>query len=219
MTPGGAATRQLSRRELRESPDAVLLAEARRGVDAAFGELVRRHRPRALALAAGVLRDRAEAEEVVQDALLRAHHCVESFHGDSAFFTWLFRIVLNVAIDRVRRLRRRDQLWDEGRSLPISEGLVAGERHDVCPLGVLARRQLAHVIDAALDALPDYHRGVIEMRELEGLSYEEMAARMRVSKGTIMSRLFHARRKLQLVLASWHAPPAGLDDEALAEAG
>jgi RNA polymerase sigma-70 factor (ECF subfamily) len=197
----GASNRAERLREAEE--DRALVERARQGDKAAFRRLVERHQRRAFAIALGLLRDEADAREVVQEAFLRVWRSLDRFEGGSSFFTWLYRIVSNLAIDIIRKPARREseldadaQLADEAESLPFVARLDEAD-----PARVLRRREIAERIQQALDALPPYHRAVIVMREVEGLSYQEMAEAMQVSKGTIMSRLFHARQKLQRALA------------------
>jgi RNA polymerase sigma-70 factor, ECF subfamily len=214
-----ASNREVRRREAEEDRDLILRAQ--KGDQAAFRQLVERHQRRAFAIAMGLVRDENDARELVQDAFLRVYKGLGSFQGSSSFFTWLYRIVTNLAIDLMRKPGRRDAELNDGQASTEDESdfpLVA--RIDGAdPLDVVRRREIAARIQTALDALPPYHRGVILMREVEGMSYEEMAEAMGVSKGTIMSRLFHARQKLQRALADCyaeegpaHAPPSS-DEE------
>jgi RNA polymerase sigma-70 factor (ECF subfamily) len=146
----------------------------------------------------------------VQDAFLRVYKGIGSFQGSSSFFTWLYRIITNLAIDLMRKPGRRDVELQDNLAVEESAELPLVARIDGAdPLHVIRRREIAGRIQAALDALPPYHRGVILMREVEGMSYEEMAQAMGVSKGTIMSRLFHARQKLQRALADCYAEEGG----------
>jgi RNA polymerase sigma-70 factor (ECF subfamily) len=186
---------------------------AQKGDKAAFRKLVERHQRRAFSIALGLVRDENDARELVQEAFLRVYKGLGSFQGGSSFFTWLYRIVTNLAIDLMRKPGRRDAelveaqaLDDEAVDFPLLSRIDGAD-----PIDALRRREIAARIQAALDALPPYHRGVILMREVEGMSYEEMAQAMGVSKGTIMSRLFHARQKLQRALADCYAEesPAG----------
>ncbi len=149
----------------------------------------------------GLLRDEHDAREVVQEAFLRVYRGLDSFHGGSSFFTWLYRIVTNLSIDLMRKPARREAELDERRRVDESEIPLLSRVDGADPLDVVRRREIAERIRQALDALPPYHRGVILMREVEGMSYEDMAQAMGVSKGTIMSRLFHARQKMQRALA------------------
>ena len=202
--PGEASNREARRREAEE--DRELIVRAQNGDAKAFRKLVERHQRRAYAIALGLVRDPNDAHEIVQEAFLRVYRGLHSFQGGSSFFTWLYRIVTNLAIDLIRKPGRKDaelvdnQAIDENTDFPLVSRIDGAD-----PINVIRRREIAARIQAALDALPPYHRGVILMREVEGMSYEEMAQAMGVSKGTIMSRLFHARQKLQRALADCYA--------------
>jgi RNA polymerase sigma-70 factor, ECF subfamily len=182
--------------------DGVLVERAQRGDKQAFRQLVERHQRRAFAIAVGLVRDENDAREIVQEAFLRVFKSLDKFQGGSSFFTWLYRIVVNLAIDLIRKPARREaELFDEPSMSEEAESLPFVSRVEGSdPLRTLERRHIAGRIAEALDALPPYHRSVILMREVEGMSYQEMAEAMQVSKGTIMSRLFHARQKLQRAL-------------------
>jgi RNA polymerase sigma-70 factor (ECF subfamily) len=199
-----ASNRDARRREAEE--DRELIGRAQNGDGKAFRKLVERHQRRAYAIALGLVRDSNDAHEIVQEAFLRVYRGLHSFQGGSSFFTWLYRIVTNLAIDLIRKPGRKDaelvdgQKVDENTEFPLVSRIDGAD-----PINVIRRREIAARIQAALDALPPYHRGVILMREVEGMSYEEMAQAMGVSKGTIMSRLFHARQKLQRALADCYA--------------
>jgi len=161
------------------------------------------------AVALAIVRDENDARELSQEAFLRVFRGLNQFKGGSSFFTWLYRIVTNLAIDLIRRPGRRDA------ELRVDRELADGSDDSISPLvssfeaadpfRTVRRREIAQRLRAALDALPPYHLGVILMREVEGMSYEEMAEAMGVSKGTIMSRLFHARQKLQRALSDCYA--------------
>jgi RNA polymerase sigma-70 factor (ECF subfamily) len=203
-----ASNREARRREAEE--DRELIQRAQRGDQAAFRRLVERHQRRAFAIAMGLVRDENDARELVQDAFLRVYKGLSSFQGGSSFFTWLYRIVTNLAIDLMRKPGRRDAELSDGQTIDEATEFPLISRIDGAdPMDVLRRQEIASRIQAALDALPPYHRGVILMREVDGMSYEEMAQAMGVSKGTIMSRLFHARQKLQRALADCYAEEGG----------
>ena len=160
--------------------DRDLVEAARRGDRDAFKTLFERYHRRAYALAFGVLRHQDDALDVVQDAFIKAHRYLDKFEGSSSFYTWLVGagltpIIPSGAID--------DAL------LPRILGGNPGR--------ALVDKEIRARIDQALGELSENHRAVIVMRELDGLSYEEMATAMRCSKGTIMSRLFHARKNMQ----------------------
>jgi RNA polymerase sigma-70 factor (ECF subfamily) len=195
---------QASNRSAREAEaefDRALIERAQKGDRAAFRELVERHQRRAFTIANSLVKDEEDAREVVQEAFVRVHRGLAQFHGGSSFFTWLYRIVKNLAIDVMRRPSRRDTSLDESIELEEADNAPLSRIGDSDPLRAVHRVELGERIQAALEELPAYHRGVIVMRELHGMSYDEMADAMGVSKGTIMSRLFHARRKLQKALA------------------
>lgn len=205
-----ASNREARRREAEE--DRELIERAQRGEQAAFRALVERHQRRAFTIAVGLVRDENDAREIVQEAFLRVYRGLASFQGGSSFFTWLYRIVMNLAIDLKRKPGRRDVELQESRVVEEDADFPLVSRIDGAdPVDVLRRQEIAARIRTALDALPDIHRGVILMREVEGMSYEEMAQAMGISKGTIMSRLFHARQKLQRALADCYAEEKGVD--------
>ena len=193
--------------------DRGLIAKAQQGDRAAFRKLVERHQRRAFAIALSLVRDENDARELVQDAFLRVHKGLATFQGGSSFFTWLYRIITNLSIDLIRKPGRQLADIDEQR-FESDEGQEAefpllSKVDGSDPVDVVRRQEIAGRLQTALDALPPYHRGVIVMREIEGLSYEEMASAMGVSKGTIMSRLFHARQKLQKALADCYEEQIG----------
>jgi RNA polymerase sigma-70 factor (ECF subfamily) len=144
---------------------------------------------------------------------LRVYRSLDKFQGGSSFFTWLYRIVINLSIDLMRKPARREaELFDNPGVSEDSESFpFVAQLDGADPLRVVERRQIAGRIAEALEALPPYHRSVILMREVEGMSYQEMAEAMQVSKGTIMSRLFHARQKLQRALVDCYREQQGRD--------
>ena len=210
-----AASNQKQERAREAEEDRALIARAQAGDKVAFRRLVERHQRRAFAIALGLVRDENDARELVQDAFLRVFKSLPSFQGGSSFFTWLYRIITNLSIDLIRKPgRQTTDLQSEEARLELEEGsdldLPFLSRLDGAdPADVVRRREIAERLRIALDALPSYHRAVILMREIDGLSYEEMAQAMGVSKGTIMSRLFHARQKLQRALVDCYREQIG----------
>jgi RNA polymerase sigma-70 factor (ECF subfamily) len=184
--------------------DQALVEAARRGDRQAFRVLYVRYERRIFAVAFGFLRNQEDALDVVQEAFIKVHRYLPRFEGQSSFYTWLYRIVANLCIDHVRRARRgraaeyddrfRHEGADEGFAEPIT-GRVGGD-----PGGSVRDREIREAVRLGLDGLSDKHRAVIVMREFQGMSYAEMAEAMECSKGTIMSRLFHARKNMQRVL-------------------
>lgn len=195
--------------------DAKLIERAKGGDREAFRVLVEKHQRRAFTIAFSLVRDENDAKEIVQEAFVRVFKGLKSFQGTSSFFTWLYRILHNLSIDHLRKpevraMEKRRGQRDEQNPEEMDDDfptMARFERAD--PVAFARRKEVAAKLEAALDTLPDYHRSVILMRELEGLSYEEMAQAMNVSKGTIMSRLFHARQKLQKVLVGCYQETFG----------
>jgi RNA polymerase sigma-70 factor (ECF subfamily) len=197
-------------RQAEAEEDRALIERAKNGERPAFRELVERHQRRAFAIALGLVRDENDAKEIVQEAFLRVYRGLDAFNGQSSFFTWLYRIVTNLSIDLMRKPARREAEFDDGREIKDELDIPLLARIDGAdPQDVVRRGEIRARIHSALDALPPYHRGVILMREIEGMSYEEMAQAMGVSKGTIMSRLFHARQKLQRALSDCYEEQLG----------
>ncbi len=178
--------------------DRDLVRDAQAGDADAFRILFERYHRRAYALAVGVVRNQDDAMDVVQDAFIKAHKYLDKFEGNSSFYTWLYRIVMNLAIDHLRKHRRIKPVeLDEAKLDPDGDDGLLPRLISGNPGRALFDKQIRARIDQALAELSDNHRAVLVMRELEGLSYEEMAQAMECSKGTIMSRLFHARRNMQ----------------------
>jgi RNA polymerase sigma-70 factor (ECF subfamily) len=182
--------------------DRELVERARTGDADAFRSLFERYYRRAYSLACGVVRNPDDALDVVQEAFIKAHRHIGKFEGTSSFYTWLYRIVMNLAIDHIRRTRRVKNV-DFNDALSHQDAEAVGEESllphilDENPGKTLVRKEMREHIGIALAELSDNHRAVLIMREMEGMSYEEMAQAMKCSKGTIMSRLFHARRNMQ----------------------
>jgi RNA polymerase sigma-70 factor (ECF subfamily) len=183
--------------------DRELVERAKHGDREAFRELFQRHHRRAYSLALGVVHNPDDALDVLQEAFLKAHKHLPGFEGGSSFYTWLYRIVTNVAIDHLRKHNRAQTVDYDDAMAHLEEEAPAGEEMLLPqllggnPAKELMRREIREAIEEGLAKLSPNHRAVLVMRELDGLSYEEMAKVMQCSKGTIMSRLFHARRHMQ----------------------
>lgn len=162
----------------------------RQGDEAAFRELLRRYRGRALFLAAQILRDRTEAEDVVQEAFLRVFRSIRKFRGDASFYSWLYRIVVNLCMDRGRCVpSRRTVALDPDQD--VSDAAASRERFE--PESVETRLQ----VHALLDQLGDELRVTLLLREVAGLSYAEIAEQLGVPIGTVRSRLSAAREQFR----------------------
>ena len=197
--------------------DHDLVQRVQAGDSAAFRTLFDKYHRRAFAVAMGVVKNEDDALDAVQEAFVKVHKNIHKFQGSSAFYTWLYRIVMNVSIDHVRRTSRRKSLDFDERALH-EESEVAGDGAmlprvtNANPGKAALRAELGSAIQAALGELPEHHRAVIVLREIEGMSYEEMAEALDVPKGTIMSRLFHARKKMQAALAPYLSGEAVSED-------
>ena len=179
-----------------DTDETALIERCRAGDLAAFEPLVEKYRQRVYRLAYNVLRDPEEAWDVAQDAFIRAFQALPSFRGDSAFYTWLFRIVMNVARDRARQHAARGRAfgtehvdekdWDR---ILVDQG-TAPDSH-------ATQIEERERIGRALDTLSEPHRAIIMLSDLEGLSYREIAEVLNIPMGTVMSRLHNARRRLR----------------------
>ena len=193
-----------------EDPDLELVQRTRNGDHAAFRVLFDKYHQRVFAVAVGVVKNPQDARDIVQEAFVRVHRHLGGFQGASSFYTWLYRITMNLSIDLHRRKKGTRQVdYDDGIARGESElddaDNILPSYSGSDPSRAQSRKELATRIQAALATLPPYHQQVIVLREVDGLSYEEIAKIMKVPKGTIMSRLFHARRKMQAALADYVA--------------
>jgi len=199
-----------------DEDDLALVERSRDGDPEAFRALVVRHQRKAYAVALGIVKDPDLAWDVAQEAFVRVHQHLADFKADASFSTWVLRITSNLSIDALRRERTSRRTAIEDVPEPVlaegAEGVLA------TPLGVdpqetVLRRELAGRITEALAALPEAHRTILVLRELEGLSYEELAERLGIPRGTVMSRLFHARKKMQALLAEYAGRTPGRGGE------
>ena len=176
------------------------------GDDAAFRGLVEKYQERLYTMAYGVLRNREDARDVTQDAFIKAYRSLASFRKESSFYTWLYRIGMNLSIDLTRKRKRREASGlREEVATRNEQGAVHEMHHQENPRRVIERRQLYAQIMDAMDQLPEDQKQVILLRELERMSYREIAEVMDVAEGTVMSRLYYARKKLQQLLADTRA--------------
>lgn len=199
------ATTVDERRARERARDVVLVDNAKAGDTAAFQKLVIAHQGRLFSVAFGMLRDRDDAMDVVQDAFIKAHRKLGEFEGNAAFSTWLYRIAVNLCIDKKRsdaRKKKTDIDDAANRNLDDDDPLYAESKYaprlaGANPLRNAGDKQLGAQIGKAMAELSDDHRAVVLLREVEGMSYEEIAEALHIPKGTVMSRLFHARKNLQ----------------------
>lgn len=180
--------------------DQALVQAAQGGDMAAFEELVARHRDKIYARAYTMMRNEEEAVDLSQEAWIKGWQRLAQFHGESSFGTWMTRIVINLCLDQLRKQKRqRTESLDE-----INEESGGVERQmpvvTVNPTAGLERSELRQRIDQALNQLSYEHRTVLVLHEFEEMEYKQIAKTMGCSIGTVMSRLFYARRKLAALL-------------------
>jgi len=181
--------------------EATLVQAARDGDTGAFEELVARHRDKIYARAYSMLRNEDEALDLSQEAWVKGWQRLKQFQGESSFSTWMTRIVINLCLDELRKQKRQRTDSIEG----MDEDSGGVERLmpavTVNPTERLERGELRQRIDRAMDLLSHEHRTVLVLHEFEEMEYKEIARSVGCSIGTVMSRLFYARRKLAALLA------------------
>jgi RNA polymerase sigma-70 factor (ECF subfamily) len=187
-----------------DDTDQELVRRVQAGDQTAFNLLVLKYQHRVLKLVGRFVNDPAEAEDVAQEAFLKAYRALASFRGDSAFYTWLYRIAINTAKNALVSQRRRPVDFDLDLQDPEQYDRQAKLKEADTPEGVLLTDEIRAVVEQAMEQLPEDLRTAIVLRELEGLSYEEIAEAMDCPVGTVRSRIFRAReaidRKLKPLL-------------------
>ncbi|KAB2927026.1 MAG: RNA polymerase sigma factor RpoE [Dechloromonas sp.] len=181
--------------------DQLLVERAQGGDQHAFDQLVSKYQRKLARLLSRFIRDPAEVEDVSQEAFIKAYRALPAFRGESAFYTWLYRIGINTA---------KNYLVSQGRRAPTSteydaeeaEGFEdASQLRDInTPESLLLSKQIGQTVNAAMEALPDELRTAIVLREIDGMSYEEIATVMDCPIGTVRSRIFRAREAVALRL-------------------
>lgn len=186
MTQGGGA-----------EDEQGLVRRAQAGDTAAFEILVRRYQDRVYGLALRLLGNADDAMDVCQEALFRAYEALPRFRGGSAFYTWLYRIVVNQALDHLRRRPGREEAAFDDRVAASAEGGTLSSAAADDPGVQIEARELQAALERAIALLPPVQRAAILLREVEGLSYSDIARALGCSMGTVMSRLHYARKRLQ----------------------
>jgi RNA polymerase sigma-70 factor (ECF subfamily) len=183
------------------SSDADLVRSAQQGDMRAFEELVAQHRDRVYARAYSMMRNEDEALDLSQDAWVKGWQRLGQFQGDSSFATWMTRIVINLCLDQLRKLKRKRA--DSLEAMEEESGGIERRLPVILPNPTegLERAELRARIDRALDQLSDEHRTVLILHEFEQMEYKQIARQMQCSIGTVMSRLFYARRRMASLLA------------------
>jgi len=178
--------------------DRGLVRAAQKGDDQAFRQLVERYQRRIYQLALGMTKDPDDAMDIAQETFVRVHKYLPSFKGDSSFFTWTYRIATNLCLDAQRKKSRMERVdSDEGDEAEIEAAMDPPSHALAGPQRQALNQELKAKIDEALEGLSANHRAILLLREVDGLSYEELAKVLDIRKGRVMSRLFHARLKMQ----------------------
>lgn len=177
--------------------DQRLVERAQAGEKRAFDLLVSKYQRKLSRLLSRFIRDPAEVEDVAQEAFVKAYRALPSFRGDSAFYTWLYRIGINTAKNHLVAMGRRAPTTTEFDADEAETFEDGDQLRDInTPESLLMSRQIGETVTAAMDGLPEELRTAITLREIEGLSYEEIAAIMNCPIGTVRSRIFRAREAI-----------------------
>lgn len=181
--------------------DQILVQRAQAGDQSAFDQLVSKYQRKLGRLLSRFIRDSAEVEDVTQEAFIKAYRALPSFRGDSAFYTWLYRIGINTAKNYLVAQGRRAPTSTQFDSEEAETFESADQLRDInTPESLLMSKQIGETVNAAIDALPEELRRAIVLREIDGLSYEEIAEMMDCPIGTVRSRIFRAREAVALKL-------------------
>ncbi len=177
--------------------DQLLVERAQRGDKHAFELLVAKYQRKLVRLISRIVRDAAEVEDVAQEAFIKAYRALPQFRGESAFYTWLYRIGVNTAKNFLVAQGRRAPTSTEKDAEEAETFEDAGQLRDInTPESILMSRQVAMTVNAAMAKLPEELRTAITLREVEGMSYDEIAELMSCPIGTVRSRIFRAREAI-----------------------
>jgi RNA polymerase sigma-70 factor (ECF subfamily) len=180
-----------------EESDLVLVKRVQRGDKTAFDLLVRKYQHKVVKLVLRYVRNPAEAEDIAQEAFIKAYRALPQFRGDSAFYTWMYRIAINTAKNSLASRDRSPIRYDLDLTDPEESHSVQTKLQDPdTPEGMALTEEIRQIVNSAIDALPEELKTAIVLRELDGLSYEEISAAMECPVGTVRSRIFRAREAI-----------------------
>jgi RNA polymerase sigma-70 factor (ECF subfamily) len=180
-----------------EESDLVLVKRVQRGDKSAFDLLVRKYQHKVVKLVLRYVRNPAEAEDISQEAFIKAYRALPQFRGDSAFYTWMYRIAINTAKNSLASRDRSPIAYDLDLNDPEESHSVQAKLQDPdTPEGMALTEEIRGIVNSAIEALPEELKTAIVLRELDGLSYEEIAAAMECPVGTVRSRIFRAREAI-----------------------
>ena len=180
-----------------EESDLVLVKRVQRGDKSAFDLLVRKYQHKVVKLVLRYVRNPAEAEDIAQEAFIKAYRALPQFRGDSAFYTWMYRIAINTAKNQLASRDRSPIAYDLDLTDPEESHSVQTKLQDPdTPEGMALTEEIRGIVNSAIEGLPEELKTAIVLRELDGLSYEEIAAAMECPVGTVRSRIFRAREAI-----------------------
>jgi RNA polymerase sigma-70 factor, ECF subfamily len=180
-----------------------LVKRCQDGDSEAFDELVTRYRTRVFGMIYNMVHSEQDAWDLAQDSFVKAWKSIKRFRGQSSFYTWIYRIVMNVTIDwlRKKQIKAGDAEFDDSIQLKeVDPASKTSPKADALPSEKMEQQEIRSEIDKAIAQLSPEHRAVILMKEIDGMQYHEIAESLGCSIGTVMSRLFYARKKLQNLL-------------------
>jgi len=180
----------------RKSTDQLLVERVQQGDRSAFDVLVGKYQHKIVKLVGRYVRDLDESQDVAQEAFIKAYRALPSFRGDSAFYTWLYRIAINTAKNHLAAAKRRPEDFELDPQDTDQYELHGRLRNIDTPEGAVLSEEIRRTVNDAIEALPEDLRTAIILRELEGMSYEEIAATMECPVGTVRSRIFRAREAI-----------------------
>jgi RNA polymerase sigma-70 factor (ECF subfamily) len=189
--------------------DQALVERVQRGDRRAFDLLVLRYQQRIVKLIMRYVHDPAEAQDVAQEAFIKAYRAMPAFRGDSAFYTWLYRISINTAKNYLVAQQRRPIDYDYDLQDPDNYEVNARLRDEESPEGLALQEELRQTIERTIASLPEELRTAIMLREIDGLSYEEIAQAMDCPVGTVRSRIFRAREAIDKSIEALSGPGHG----------
>ncbi|MFU8896382.1 MAG: RNA polymerase sigma factor RpoE [Gammaproteobacteria bacterium] len=179
-----------------KSSDQVLVERVQQGDKAAFDLLVGQYQHKIVKLVGRYVRDSDEAQDVAQDAFIKAYRALPGFRGESAFYTWLYRIAINTAKNQLAANKRRADDFALDLQDPEQYEVHGRLREDDTPEGLALSEEIRETVNQAIEALPEDLRTAIVFREIDGMSYEEIAGAMECPVGTVRSRIFRAREAI-----------------------
>ena len=177
--------------------DQKLVEKAQRGDKRAFGILVEKYHKKLTRLLSRMVRDQSEIEDIVQDSFVKAYRAINNFRGDSAFYTWLYRIGINTAKNHLVSLGRRPKAMNEVEIEDVENFEDGDELRSIeTPENTMMTKEIVATVNDTIEGLPEELKEAISLREMDGLSYEEIAELMQCPIGTVRSRIFRAREAI-----------------------